>query len=479
MPAAHQPSTVAAPAATGDGMLRRARTRAALAAISPHATLGAGAVAVLALEAFRGSGTLDTAAVWPVAQALVSGATLAVAWLGRDRLRLVPVLGLGLGFHLAWIALHLALGVEGDHDPVNVYPQQGTTLLHGEYPDSEYPPGAVGLFAVETWLGGGAARTANAFLMVPFQLLCVAAIWAFRTRWTPWLAAVVALWPLNAFYWEFRFDLAPTAALVAGLLLARRAHWYEAGFVLGLGAVVKWTPALAVIPLVLWLLRSQRFRSAGIHVVGFAIPLLMVYLPLLLWRPDEVLHAYTHQNARTVTAESFVFLPLQLFRDAEPGYWYFGTADVPPDANREAIIFQLVAVACVIFVAIVARTRSAAVALAGLTPAVFLLTNRIFSPQFYVLVLTAIVVAAALVVRHRAELLAVLGACAVATTANTILFQSLLGAQPVERVPNWQAVSALAYVPTIAAALWLGARAGLQSAEPPGRVAVHGSQGAS
>lgn len=71
------------------------------------------------------------------------------------------------------------------------------------------------------------------------------------------------------------------------------------------------------------------------------------------------------------------------------------------------------------------------------------------------------------------------GACAVATTANTILFQSLLGAQPVETVPNWQAVSALAYVPTIAAALWLGARAGLQSAEPPGGVAVHGSQGAS
>ena len=465
MPAALEPSTVAAPAAADNSLLRRARAGAALVAASPHAVLGVGAAAVLALEALRGSATLDTSAVWPLAQAVVAGAALTLAWLGRERLRLSPVLGLGLGFQLAWIALHLALGVEGDHDPVNVYPQQGATLLNGEYPDSEYPPGAVALFAVETWLGGGAARTANALLMVPFQLLCVAAIWAFRTRWTPWLAAAVALWPLNAFYWEFRFDLVPTAALVVGLLFAWRARWYEAGFVLGLGAVFKWTPALAMIPLVLWLLRSRRFRSAGIHVVGFAIPLLFVNVPLLLWRPDEVLHAYTHQSARTVTAESFVFLPLQLFRGAEPGYWYFGTADVDAASNRDAIVLQLIAVACVILIAFLARTRSAAVALAGLTPAVFLLTNRIFSPQFYVLVLAAIVVAAALVVRHRAELLVVSGACAVATTANTILFQSLLGAQPVETVPNWQVVAALAFLPTIAAALWLGIRAGLQSAE--------------
>ena len=58
--------------------------------------------------------------------------------------------------------------------------------------------------------------------MVPFQLVCVASVWALRTRWSAWLATFLALWPLNAFYWEFRFDLVPTAALVAGLLLASR-----------------------------------------------------------------------------------------------------------------------------------------------------------------------------------------------------------------------------------------------------------------
>ena len=434
---------------------------------SPHLVLGVSALVVLVLEGFRGSATLDTSAVWPLAQALVSGAALLLAWGSRDRLRLGPILVLGLAFHVAWIGLHLYLGVAGDHDPLDVYPLQGDTLLRGDYPRSEYPPGAVALFALETWLGSGSARTSNAFLMVPFQLVCVAAIWALRTPWTPWLAAVVALWPLNAYYWEFRFDLVPTAALVVGLVLARRERWYEAGFVLGLGAIVKWTPALTCVALLLWLLRSRRFDHAGVHLIGFSIPVLLANVTLLLWKPSELLSAYTMQNERTVTAESFVYLPLRIFWDIEPGYWYFGAADVPPEANQAAIWLQVGALVGVVALAALARTRSAAVALAGLAPAVFLLTNRIFSPQFYVLVLACILVAAALVVRGRIELLAVVGACAVAMTANTVLFQSLLGAQPVETVPRWIYISAVAFLPAVAASVWLVLRAGLQTVDTP------------
>lgn len=436
-------------------------------AASPHLTLAIAAGLVLALEALRGSATLDTSPVWPLAQAFVSGTALFVVWGSRDRLRLGPLLVLGLAFQLAWIGLHLYLGVAGDHDPVDVYPAQGEALLQGDYPSSEYPPGAVALFALETWLGGGAARTTNALLMVPFQLVCVVAIWALRTQWTPWLAAFVALWPLNAFYWEFRFDLVPTAALVVGLVLARRERWYEAGFVLGLGAIVKWTPVLTCVALLLWLLRSRRFETAGGHLAGFSIPVLLANAPLLLWKPHELFAAYTTQNARTVTAESFVYLPLRLFWDVRPGYWYFGAADVPAEANRAAVWLQVVAVVGLIAGAALARTRASAVALAGLVPAVFLLTNRIFSPQFYILVLAAMVVAAALVVCRRSELFAIVAACAVATTANTVLFQSLLGAQPVATVSGWIFISAIAFLPTIAAAIWLIARASLQTVETP------------
>jgi len=118
--------------------------------------------------------------------------------------------------------------------------------------------------------------------------------------------------------------------------------------------------------------------------------------------------------------------------------------------------------------AALARTRASAVALAGLAPAVFLLTNRIFSPQFYVLVLAAIVVAAALVVPRSSELLTVVGVCAAAATADTVLYQSFLGAQPVATLPSWIFISAASFLPTIAAVVWLALRAEAQtSAGPP------------
>jgi len=420
---------------------------------------------VLVLEYLRGSATFNTSLIWPIAQAVVSGAALLVVWRLRDRLRLFPVLVLGGAFQLGWILVHMHLGVHGDHDPNGVYSSEGEALLHGSYPHSEYPPGAVALFALEAWLGDGTARTPNAFLMIPFQLVCIAGIWAFRTRWTPWLAAFVALWPLDAFFWQYRFDLVPTAALVVGLLLAYRERRLASGVVLGVGALAKWTPAFTCLGLVLWLLRWKRVRPAERQLLGFALPVLLVNVPILFWNGSALLDAYRTQGARTVTAESFSYLPLNLIWNVHPGQWYFRAADVTHAANTAAIWLQVVSVGAVLVLAALAKTRTSAVALAGLAPAVFLLTNRIFSPQFYVLVLAAIVIAGALVVTRGPELLAIAGLLAVATTADTILYQSYLGAQPIATLPSWAYISALSFLPTVAAVVWLVVRAGLQPRE--------------
>jgi hypothetical protein len=201
--------------------------------------------------------------------------------------------------------------------------------------------------------------------------------------------------------------------------------------------------------------------------VGFSIPVLLANVPLLVLDRSDLTAAYTTQTARTVTAESFAYLPLHYLWHAEPGYWYFGAADVPTEANSAAVWFQVVAVCLAVAVAALASTRSSAVAAAGLVPAVFFLTNRIFSPQFFVLVLAAVCVAAALVVQQRSELLCIAAACAVSTTANTVLFQSLLGAQPVATAPNWMAISAAAFVPVVAVTIWLFVRTLRRAPETP------------
>jgi len=182
----------------------RAKPAALADRLDPHHVLAASAATVLLLEAFRGSATVDTAPIWPILQATVAAAAFALAWRNQQRLRLGPIVAIGLGFHLAWITIHLGLGVQSDSDSVIAYPRAGDGLLSGHYPSSEYPPGAVLLFALDSLLSGGgdADRVSHAFVMVPFQVATVIGVWLLKTRWSPWFAAIVALWPLNAFFWS-------------------------------------------------------------------------------------------------------------------------------------------------------------------------------------------------------------------------------------------------------------------------------------
>ncbi|MGZ4385526.1 MAG: glycosyltransferase 87 family protein [Gaiellaceae bacterium] len=427
-----------------------------------------GAAIVLGIEWLRGNATLNTPVLFPLLQGAVAASALFAAWRRRDKLRLPPVLLLGLAFQIGWIAIHLHLGVQGDTDPTLVYPSEGHILLHGHYPKSEYPPGAVALFALETWLGGGGARTANALLMIPFQMLCVASVWALRTRWSNWLAAVLALWPANAFFWEFRFDLIPAAALLAGLVLARRGYWYESGFVLGLGTVVKWTPALAAGALVLWLVRSRRHRLAALHLFGLTIPVLIANIPLVLWDPSALVAAYTTQNARPLTAESSLYLPLRLFGIAKAPHYYWESAVVPAWANQAASLFQVFLIVVALALVVLARNDDSAIGLAALLPAVFLLSNRIFSPQFFVIVLPSLLLSAAVIINKRRELLAIVAMAMTATLANVVLYPSF-AARPLGTIPGWTFLSVAAFVPCVLAVLWLAVRGlGDRPPEPSG-----------
>ena len=148
------------------------------------------------------------------------------------------------------MTVHQASEFHGDLETNRLYPSEGHELLHGHYPRSEYPVGAVLLFAVEAALGGDSAQSSNRWLMVPFQIACVLALLGLRRQRALWLAALVALWPLDAWYWENRFDLVPAALLLVGLVLARRGRWGWSGVALALGTAVKWTPFFASVVLV-------------------------------------------------------------------------------------------------------------------------------------------------------------------------------------------------------------------------------------
>jgi hypothetical protein len=386
----------------------------------PHLVLAVGAALVVAAEAGYRTWISDA---WLFLQAALALAGLLYAWREQDRLRPRLVLALTAGFALAWMTLHLAVDVTADRDSDTLFRWQGNALRRGDYPRSEYPVGAVVLFAFEAWIGGGATRVVNAFLMIPFHVVTVGAILACRTRHAAWLAAVVGLWPLNAYYWEFKFDLVPAALLTIGLVLALRGRWGLSGVVLAAGTLVKWTPGLAAVVLLAWLLASRRGREARDHAVAFVVTVALVYVPFLVWSPSEVLHAYDRQSGRTITPESVWYLLLRPLGLARVRTHISFSAGAPEWADVAATAGQLLLLALVVAVAVRARGNlRAGIAAAAAAPVAFLLTNRIFSPQFVVVVFAAVALAASLLVRTRREQLAVGLGLAAAGFGNAFVF---------------------------------------------------------
>jgi hypothetical protein len=386
--------------------------------LDPNVALAAGAAATVALEtAYR---TWTTTPLL-LLQAVTAGLALLAAWRTQERLRLPFVLAVVVALQLALLGVHLGLDVAGDKDSSVVFRWQGNMLRAGDYPRSEYPLGAVLLFALEAWLGGGSTRTANALLMAPFQALAVTAVWLTRLPYAPWLAAVAGIWPLNSFSWQYKFDLAPAALLALGLLLALRGRWGWAGGVLALGALVKWTPALAALALFAWLLRHGRARTAALHGAVFAAVVVLAYVPFVSWDPD-VLAAYERQSGRAITPESLWYLPLRAFGLAHVRTHISFAAGAPHWADLGATILQAAIVLALVVLAAHAASLRTAVAIAALVPATFLFTNRIFSPQFVLVLFVSWAIAGALLVRDRREQLAVGVAAAVAAVGNVFVY---------------------------------------------------------
>jgi hypothetical protein len=447
----------------GDGGSVFARARSS-AARHPHTALLVAVAATLvsepAVQAGREAGSnaeYAGAAVGLAARAAIALACLLVAWEGQRRLRLVPVLACSALLGLGWLALHRLTGVDPDQD-LGFYAEDGTQLLEGMYPRSEYPTGAVGLFALETLLGGDPPRELHGLVMLGCHLVVVTAIWSLRTPWSAWLATFVAIWPLNLFHWEFRYDNAPAAFFAVGIALAVATKWGWSGSSLGIGAALKWSPALAVVPLVGWLVAHRQSRSASRLAAGFLVSLGVLTLPFLLWSPSSVLAAYEFQGDRGVTGESLWYLPFSIVGLASAGANPSDDAGTSDLLDAGVTLVQVALLVALVVIAVRARTRERAIALAALCPAVFLLTNRVFSSQFLVLLVVAWALAAALlVVSARDQLVVGLGT-ATATFANALV-------HPYTVPFAWELASAAMFAVAGGLTAWLFAQATLRPAE--------------
>jgi hypothetical protein len=119
----------------------------------------------------------------------------------------------------------------------------------------------------------------------------------------------------------------------------------------------------------------------------------------------------------------------------------------------------------------VRASARAAVAVAAMGPVLFLLLNRVFSPQYLVLMTAAWAVAGALLLDGRRDQLVLGAGVMLATTANALVYPYTL-----QQANLWRVASAGMFAVALSMSLWLVTRAtrlgGAQASEAARRARV-------
>ncbi len=242
----------------------------------------------------------------------------------------------------------------------------------------EYPV-LTGLFMqVAAWLtpGGGSIQhreqiywLVNAGMLMACTAVIAVAV-ARTNRRRPWDALLVALAPAFALTSTINWDLFAVALAAVGMMLWSRGRPAAAGVLVGLATAAKLYPALLLGPLLVLCLRAGRMRAWSAAFAGAAGSWLVVNLPVMLLAWDGWTKFYTFSQERGVDFGSLWLIISQRTRSSVAG------------ANEYASALMVLACAGIAALALYAPRRPRFAQLAFLVVAAFILTNKVYSPQY-------------------------------------------------------------------------------------------------
>lgn len=261
----------------------------------------------------------------------------------------------------------------------------------------EYPV-VTGLFQwvnakiAQAWAGGATAGVlpgaltvviyfnVTAFWLALAWLVTVWAVHRLRPK-RPWDAALVALSPIVVVHVFTNFDAVATALATAGLLAWARRRPELAGLLIGLGGAAKMYPLFLLGPLLLLCLRGGRLHE-GLRCAAAAVGAwVLVNLPIAMAFPDGWREFFRLNTERGADPDS-LYNVVAYFTG-----WQGFDGPVPhgePPSNLNLVSAALFGIAClaIAYVALTAPRRPRLSSLALLLVAAFLLTNKVWSPQF-------------------------------------------------------------------------------------------------
>jgi len=196
-----------------------------------------------------------------------------------------------------------------------------------------------------------------------------------------WDAALVAASPLVIFHIFTNFDALATAFAMGGLLAWARRKPVLAGVLIGLGAAAKLYPLLFLGPLLVLGIRTGRLRDVGRTAALAAVTWLLVNLPVLVLFPRGWSEFFRLNTRRGDDMDS-LYNVVKSFTgwpgfDPKLGFW-----EPPGVLNTVVTVLFVLSCAAIAYIALTAPQRPRLAQLAFLTLAAFLLTNKVWSPQF-------------------------------------------------------------------------------------------------
>ncbi|OBA60755.1 hypothetical protein A5647_13060 [Mycobacterium sp. 1100029.7] len=216
-----------------------------------------------------------------------------------------------------------------------------------------------------------------------------------------WDAALVAASPLLIFQIFTNFDALATGFAMGGLLAWARRKPVLAGVLIGLGAAAKLYPLLFLGPMLVLALRTGRFRALGRTAGAAALTWALVNLPVLLLFPRGW-SEFFRLNARRGDDMDSIYNVVKSFTgwhgfDPKLRFW-----EPPTVLNAVVALLFIAGCVAITYIALTAPQRPRVAQLLFLVVAAFLLTNKVWSPQFSLW----LVPLAVLALPHRRVLLA-------------------------------------------------------------------------
>ncbi|MQA15968.1 MAG: DUF2029 domain-containing protein [Pseudonocardiaceae bacterium] len=214
-------------------------------------------------------------------------------------------------------------------------------------------------------------------------LAWVVTVWALvlLCRRRPWDAALAAISPLVAVHVFTNFDALATAAATTGLLAWARRRPVLAGVLLGVGGAAKLYPLLLLGPILVLCVRAGRLRDGLRATLAAVVTWAVVNAPIALRFPDGWREFFRLNRERGADPDSLYNVVSTL--TGWPGFDpTLAPGEAPVVLNLVSGLLFVAACVAIAWVAFAAPRRPRLAQLCFLVACAFLLTNKVWSPQF-------------------------------------------------------------------------------------------------